>query len=113
MKNGILTIKGSVCGAGRLCAEAFYQGKKVGENTIFADNDGFVMQISLSEIHLWEAGAGRLYDLELTFNSDKVKSYFGMRSVRLCGKHFELNGKPVFQRTVLDLYRCNCRRQRH
>ena len=102
IKNGILTVKGSVCGAGKISATAFYEGKKVGENAIFADNGGFTMQIALSEVHLWEVGAGRLYDLELTFDTDKVKSYFGMRSVRLSGMKFELNGKPVFQRMVLD-----------
>ena len=45
---------------------------------------------------------GALYDLELYFGEDKVKSYFGMRTARLNGMYFELNGKKVFQRTVLD-----------
>ena len=100
--NGILTIKGSVCGAGEISAKAFFGGKKVGENTAMVRGGNFVMQIVLSELHLWEAGVGALYDLELTFDSDKVKSYFGMRSVRINGMYFELNGKPLFQRTVLD-----------
>ena len=100
--NGILTIKGSVCGAGEIGAKAFFDGKKVGENTAAVRGGNFVMQIVLSELHLWEAGVGALYDLELTFDADKVKSYFGMRSVRINGMHFELNGKPLFQRTVLD-----------
>lgn len=60
------------------------------------------MQIKLSELHLWEPGKGGLYDLELTFGEDNIKSYFGMRSVHIDGTRFLLNNKPVFQRFVLD-----------
>ena len=52
--------------------------------------------------HLWELGAGRLYDLELSFGEDLVNGYFGLRSVRMDGMKFLLNGKSVFQRLVLD-----------
>lgn len=100
--NGILTIKGEVIGNGTLFARASYEGKIVGENSIVIKNNVFVMQIKLSEMHLWELGAGRLYDLELRFEDDVVQSYFGMRSVKLDGMKFMLNGNPVFLRTVLD-----------
>ena len=58
--------------------------------------------IALSEKHLWEPGAGRLYDVEVTYGEDKVYSYFGLRDVRFEGRKFLLNGKSVFQRLVLD-----------
>ena len=67
-----------------------------------ASNSVFSMQIKLSELHLWEPGKGGLYDLELTFGEDNIKSYFGMRSVHIDGTRFLLNNKPVFQRFVLD-----------
>jgi beta-galactosidase/beta-glucuronidase len=60
------------------------------------------LAIALEEIHLWEPGIGRLYDLELTFGEDRVHSYFGLRSLRLEGDKFLINGKSVFQRLVLD-----------
>jgi beta-galactosidase/beta-glucuronidase len=64
---------------------------------------GFVTAtISLNEKHLWEIGKGRLYDLEIIFNEDKVKSYFGLRSIDYRDYKFYLNDKSVFQRLVLD-----------
>ena len=66
-------------------------------------NGGSVdLKIDLSELHLWEPGHGRLYDLKLTYGDDEVCSYFGMRSLRLDGMKFLINEKPVFQRLVLD-----------
>ena len=43
-----------------------------------------------------------LYDLTLTLGEDAVESYFGMRSIAFAGGKLLLNGKPVFQRLVLD-----------
>ena len=43
-----------------------------------------------------------MYDLELSYGSDKVKSYFGMRTTSFDNKNYLLNGKPLFLRTVLD-----------
>ncbi len=100
--NAILTISGEVCGRGELSSKALFEGKNVGETSLIVNNNVFTAQIKLSELHLWELGAGRLYDLELSFGDDKVKSYFGMRSTKLSGMKFMLNDKPVFQRTVLD-----------
>ena len=71
--------------------------------------DGFApsLTLSLNELHLWELGCGRLYDLTLTLLNDgievdRVTSYFGMRSVDLTDRAFRLNGKTVFGRWVLD-----------
>lgn len=100
--NGILTVSGSVCGCGEITAKASYEGEPMGETHIRVNNSAFTMQIQLSELHLWELGCGRLYDLELSLGEDSVKSYFGMRSVRLDGRKFMLNNKSVFQRLVLD-----------
>lgn len=88
-------------------ATAYYNGKKQGE-TRFKIVDGCtVAHMPLDELHLWELGKGRLYDLELRLivdgvTTDVVKSYFGMRSVMFDGKKFLLNGKSVFGRFVLD-----------
>ena len=100
--NKTLTIIGKVCGFEELCAKATFEGKAMGDAKIKVNNSVFTMQIKLDELHLWELGCGRLYDLELTFGEDKVMSYFGMRSVRLDGMKFMLNNKSVFQRLVLD-----------
>lgn len=54
------------------------------------------------EKHLWEPGNGRLYDVELRYGKDIVRSYFGLREIKMDGLKFLLNGKSVFQRLVLD-----------
>lgn len=102
IENKRLTVTGEVSGCGELELLASYEGKKVGGTTLKVNNGFFSAQIALSELHLWEIGFGRLYDLELKLGDDLVKSYFGMREVGLEGRKFTINHKPVFLRTVLD-----------
>lgn len=103
-----LEIKLSPCSDGSVInAKAFFEGKFVGEGTAAVNSFSAIIHIPLSEKHLWEAGKGNLYDLEITVTKngaikDKVKSYFGLRSVSLGEKAFLLNGKSVFGRWVLD-----------
>ena len=96
-----VTLAFELSGKGKLSAKAIYDGKTVGEASLDDASYSASLKISLSEKHLWELGAGRLYDLEITFGGDEVKSYFGLRKVSL-DEAFRLNGKAVFQRTVLD-----------
>ena len=100
--NGVLNIEGEVSGCGELEFNASYNGKAMGSVKLNVKNGFFLTSIKLEELHLWEIGNGRLYDLEIKFNDDVVKSYFGMREVAIEGLKFKLNGKTVFLRTVLD-----------
>lgn len=102
LKEKSLTIKALVKGHGTLKAEAYYQGKLCGNGQVCSESNNIMVTIPLSELHLWESGAGRLYDLELQFGEDHVKSYFGMREILIEGEYFLINGKKVFQRLVLD-----------
>lgn len=101
-KNGLVTINFDLKGKESLVCEAFYDGKSVGKTEFTDASDNAVMQIKLDEIHLWEIGNGRLYDLHISFGEDNVYSYFGLRNVRLDGYKFLINEKSVFQRLVLD-----------
>ena len=101
-KTGTLTIVAEVLGEGTLQAQASYEGKACGAAATEAGGGTVSLTLPLEEIHLWEAGAGRQYDLELTYGEDRVKSYFGLREVKLDGYRFLINGKSVFQRLVLD-----------
>lgn len=98
------TAEPACCGAGdgMLRAEAYYEGKPAGCAKGSAASGIVSLNIALSEKHLWEPGAGRLYDLKLTYGEDEVNSYFGLRSVKLDGMKFLINGTSVFQRLVLD-----------
>ncbi len=85
-----------------LSAMASYEGKPMGEAAVVVRGGRALLELPLSELHLWEVGCGRLYDLTLTFGEDRVESYFGMRKVECREGFFYLNGKPVFQRLILD-----------
>ena len=86
---------------GEFSAEIEYGGKAVGGCAGKVVHKR-LFEAELSEKHLWEAGKGRLYGVRLQFEGDTVYSYFGLRDVRYEGKTFLLNGKPLFQRLVLD-----------
>ena len=89
-------------GAGELGVEVTYEGRPVGSYRQICAGGEVRFTVPLAEKHLWEVGAGRLYDVKLTYGQDQVRSYFGLRQVRLEGQKFLLNGKSVFQRLVLD-----------
>lgn len=104
VENASLTVSAKlVGGAGKvLSAAAYWNGKKVGQASAVATNRVCDVVVPLSEVHLWELGKGGLYDLELSFGEDTVDSYFGMRTLALDDQALVINGKKVFQRTVLD-----------
>ena len=99
---GLVQLTAQLEGQGDFRASASYEGRAMG--SVCAANAAGELKLTLQvdEIHLWEVGHGRLYDLELTFGEDRVHSYFGLRSIRFDGMRFLLNGKSVFQRLILD-----------
>ncbi len=99
--NCLVTVSGVVSCPGSIGIEAFYEGRPVGSVTRKCGKV-FSAELPLSELHLWEAGCGNLYDMTLTFGEDTVSTYFGMRSVELNETAFLLNHKPLFMRLVLD-----------
>ncbi len=101
-KTGEVTVFANVEGQETLTANIAYEGKAMAEYCAVNVTGQTQFTLKLEEAHLWEIGNGRLYDIYFTFGEDAVKSYFGLRNVELCGKKFLLNGKSIFQRTVLD-----------
>ena len=102
VNNGMVTVSADLIGTGSLSCHAFYDGKFAGKADAEYAAGNCALQIKLDEIHPWEIGNGRLYELRLKFGEDNVKSYFGLRNVRLDGYKFLINEKSVFQRLVLD-----------
>lgn len=102
VKDGSITIDTTLCGAADFSCEVSFSGKKMGSYCSKNASGKLIFTIPLAEKHLWEVGKGNLYDVYLSFGEDKVKSYFGLREVRLDGYKFLINGKSVFQRLVLD-----------
>jgi len=89
-----------------LKAEAFADGKLVGSDTAKGPWQNQLV-VNLKRKKLWEPGAPFLYDLKLALYSgskkiDEVKSYFGLRKITIAGQKLLINGKPIFQRLILD-----------
>jgi beta-galactosidase/beta-glucuronidase len=89
-----------------LKAEAFVAGRLVGADTATGPWQSRLV-LNLKEKNLWEPGAPFLYDLKFTLSSgtekiDELKSYFGLRKIAIDGRRILINGKPVFQRLILD-----------
>lgn len=101
-REGLLIVEGETVGDGTVTANVTYEGKAMATVQVQSRFGKFRMEIKPAELHLWEAGHGRLYDLSFSFGEDKVKSYFGLRDVALSGKSFYMNDKVFFQRFVLD-----------
>ena len=102
VQNCKLDFEISVEGAAELSAVCEYEGRNVGSTSLSCSGGTYYGSVQLSEKHLWEVGCGRLYDVTLKFGDDTVKSYFGLRSVRIDGNRVLINEKSVFQRLVLD-----------
>ncbi|MBE6800201.1 MAG: beta-galactosidase [Ruminococcaceae bacterium] len=100
--DGTLTIHAELVGNGTFEARAFWDGKEVGSASTDTLGQTVTLTLNLSEKHFWEVGKGGLYSLNLSFGGDEVSSYFGLREVKLTDKAININGKPVFQRLVLD-----------
>ena len=90
-----------------LKAEAFANGKLVGSDSTTGIWRNHRLVLNLSEKKLWSPESPFLYDLKFTLTRggkkiDTLKSYFGLRSVSIEGRRILINGKPVFQRLILD-----------
>ena len=88
-------------------ARASLEGSLVGEISGKVNSEQLLLRLPLSKLELWEPGKPVLYDLDLSLTGndqelDRVGSYFGMRSIAISGNLVYINGKPIFQRLVLD-----------
>ena len=102
IENATLTITADLVGCGDFKATAFWDGKAVGVAESKVLGQTVTVTLNLTEKHLWEVGKGGLYSLTLNFGDDEVTSYFGLREVNLSDGVCKINGKPVFQRLILD-----------
>ena len=91
---------------GIVTVEAFYEDRLVGIKEQETLGNNLKINIPLKEKHLWGVGEGNLYQIKITLKTndscDEVLSYAGLREVTVDGFKVLINGKSVFQRTVLD-----------
>lgn len=95
-------------GALSLRLAASFAGKPCGEVTVPVKGRLAGVALSLEgPARLWSPQTPDLYDLEVSLIRgggivDRVRTYFGLRSVRVEKGEVLLNGAPVYQRLVLD-----------
>lgn len=87
--------------------QAFFDGRPVGFTTAALSHGMAEGSLPLSECHLWDVGQPNLYHLAIELKEeemviDRVDGYLGLRDIQLKNKAIYLNGRPVFQRLVLD-----------
>ena len=94
-----------------LNATVSYAGKELATasaTTAYDMSPRAVLTIPKDSVHLWNVGDAHLYDITLTLIDgagnihDTITTYAGLRSVAVDGRKVLINGKPVFQRLVLD-----------
>lgn len=90
-----------------LWAQAAFDGEYECEIETAANGNNAQMLMLIENVHLWNVGEGNLYDLTLSLRKDgkeidRLDSYFGLRSISFDGMKCLINGKPVFQRLILD-----------
>ena len=88
-------------------AVARADGAEVARASAPVSIDGACLSLELPDARLWSPDDPFLYDLEVRLLDgdavvDRVTSYFGMRHISLDGPAIRLNGRPLFQRLVLD-----------
>ncbi|NYI70095.1 beta-galactosidase/beta-glucuronidase [Naumannella cuiyingiana] len=66
------------------------------------------LRVPADRVRLWEPGAPHLYGVRFELRGpdgalvDALDSYAGLRSIAIDGQRVLINGRPVFQRLVLD-----------
>ncbi len=83
------------------------RGKEVAAAEVPCDWRNTHAELTLAEKLPWSPESPFLYDLTLSLVRDgrvvdQVQSYFGLREVSIRGAAILINGRAVFQRTVLD-----------
>lgn len=110
IEQGIFLIEAHLAGDDwgmTLSVEAFLDSQLVGEGQSDAQWRNTLVHVPLKEKKLWTLDAPTLYSLKITLKKgeetiDEVETYAGLREVDIQGRAILLNGKPIFQRLVLD-----------
>ena len=99
---------------GSVSAEVAYEGNFISSSSHSISGDrrfSFTVTVASDRfpwlVKYWTPDDPELYDLTIRLNdgqddTDEIKSYFGMREISIKGRQILLNGKPLYQRLILD-----------
>lgn len=93
--------------AWRVEVEVFERGKKVARAQDFTAIATGRLIFSIPYAKLWSPEAPNLYDLSIRLfegeeQLDEIRSYVGLRGIRLLNGQFLINGAPTYLKMVLD-----------
>ncbi|MBM6775532.1 glycoside hydrolase family 2 protein [Olsenella profusa] len=106
--SGALVLLARVVGEGTLIARLSDGGREVARASVRSQGAREVrLGLALPDARPWKPSDPHLYDIELTFGSDRLRSYCGFRRVELRtgedgAARVSLNRRPIFLRGVLD-----------
>lgn len=95
------------CHDAELLVEIRFKNKEIVKQTFQLPGAYSDLSVQIPEIYPWEPGNPNLYDITYRLLiqgkiQDTVSGYFGIRRIDIDGKKILINGKPVFQRLILD-----------
>ncbi len=100
-----VTVEGDYDNA-MITIDATFEQKPAGRASFAICNRTTMCSLTFDEARLWSIDEPNLYELRFTLTkndvTDTVESYCGLRSIEWRNHRMYLNGKPVFQRLVLD-----------
>ncbi len=105
---GRAVLLARVEGTGELVARLVDDGREVARAAAFVRGEKDVeLALAVGRPRLWSPDDPHLYDLEVSFGSDRVRSYCAFRTVEVRPDargvpRVHLNGEPIFLRGVLD-----------
>lgn len=107
---GRVTFRGEIDGPHsglKLGIEIFADGKPVVSSRQAVGGLCTEQSLTIEKPRAWSVDDPFLYTAKLTLLAggavlDAMETYFGLRSLDIRGRQFLINGKPVFQRLVLD-----------
>ena len=109
------TVKGEIVLSDEIKNETEYtvriktpNSEIISKQTTAKDKDKIRFEISIPNARLWTLDDPFLYETEITFGDDVVKTYFGMRKISVVNlpntnfPYIALNNKPIYLELTLD-----------
>ncbi len=90
-ENGKVSYKIDTVGDGSPKLEIYSQ-----ENELVASAVGNEGTVTINNVNLWNPNSSYLYTAKVTFGNDFYKLKFGVRTVKVDGGKFLINGKPFY-----------------
>lgn len=89
--DGLVTYSVTTVGRGAVKVEVLD-----GDGAVAACGEGGHGQLTIPDVKLWNPGAACLYRLRVTMGGDTYEQSFGVRTVKVEGAKFLINGKPFY-----------------